>query len=203
MKFGETEVSVCYTEACLLQLYRDMFGKKYNPLLSEEELEKQHLSLQRIVYFAERPWGYGIYIGDYGFIWDRFGPFSSQLDYALRGFDKKIEDIKDFYKIDADVARNKLFVLNGRNYYQDKLEIIKTNCPEGYPLEKWLYFVTCMYYICETLCKRNYDSAANEFMYRTRGADKEILPLVYETCKKIENYNYSEYHKNNNLKIDI
>ena len=188
--------SLDYTEMCVLQIYRDWFGKKYNPEVAEEELIKQHESLQRIVYLFQIKDIY-ISIDDFGFCWLNGGPKSTEFEYGLTLLDKKEKAIIDFYEIDRDYVRENLFVYdNKKSRYEDILKIIKTSCPENFPLDKWIDIISCLNYLRNTQAIWDYKDLINQFVLRKYDEDKKIFKKAWEIKEELLNYKFAEYHKN-------
>lgn len=201
--------SLDYTEMCVLQIYRDLFGKKYNPEVDEEKLNKQHISLQRMVYLFLKQ---DICIDDFGFSWvdkgnstspnfEDSGPFSYGFEYALKELDKKVKAINNFYEIDGDYARENLFIYdNKKNRYEAILEIIKTSCPKGYSLHNWLDVVACLEFVPNTRAVGDFKEAKEEFVLRKSNIDDTILKKAWQIKEELTNYNLVNYHKNDENK---
>lgn len=184
-------------EICFLQMYKDMFGKNYNPQVDKEHLEKQHIAVQNITYLFQI---HRFYIQDYTFLWDKLydklGPFNSTLERALKKLDEKPNDIAKFYEeIDDETIKRATFTNDGALIYPDLMEIIKSNRPEGCSLCSWLEAITIMDYFKNKVGYVEYKDTAEVVMRNRPDINKDILPRAWFTEEALRAYNYEAYHK--------
>lgn len=86
-----------YGEKLMLTLYRELYGVNYIGNTVEkcaDGIVKEHLKAQKAAYLfslCEIP------LENYGYIWDRRGPFSLGVQELLLELDHKIEDVNKYY----------------------------------------------------------------------------------------------------------
>ncbi len=67
----------------LNEIYKEIYKEKFN----YDKLDHR-IKLQKAVYLLENM---GIYVGDYSFSWNKYGPYSIGLDYDAKKYCKEIE----------------------------------------------------------------------------------------------------------------
>ena len=82
-----------YDEHAILILYRRFYDIDY-PAKRENNTEA-HIMAQKMCYLMDRS---TIPVGDYGFFWDKYGPYSELLQNRLRHIDKDSNTVDEFYK---------------------------------------------------------------------------------------------------------
>ena len=88
-----------YSEKMFLALYKELYGKQYicdkKSKLAHDTIVAGHLQAQKAIYLFSQC---NILIGEYGFIWDKRGPFSSELQEFLKGLDSRPDEVKNYYE---------------------------------------------------------------------------------------------------------
>ena len=87
-----------YEEKRLLTLYRYMLRKEYDVEFRDvydNSMELlNHVEMQNAIYLAYNL----LWTEEYGFVWDKFGPKSPNLETNLNQLDKKNKQIIDYYE---------------------------------------------------------------------------------------------------------
>ena len=87
-----------YEEKRLLTLYRYMLRKEYdtgNRYVYENSIElKNHVEMQKAIYLAYQL----LWTDESGFVWDKYGPTSPNLEANLNILDKKNNQILSYYE---------------------------------------------------------------------------------------------------------
>lgn len=80
-----------FEERRLLFLYRAFYEEDYPAV---EVSQNAHVKAQKMYYLLGLG---GMNVGNHGFVWNQFGPFSDIVQETARKLDTKAEDIIDFY----------------------------------------------------------------------------------------------------------
>ena len=81
-----------YEQKEFLTLYRKFFGQEYPTNIQVNR--ETHIQAQMMGYILSQA---SIHIGDYGYLWDTYGPSSSGLQDDFNFLDNNIEKIVEFY----------------------------------------------------------------------------------------------------------
>ena len=82
-----------YDDHAILILYRRFYDIDY-PVKRENNTEA-HIMAQKMCYLMDRSI---IPVGDYGFFWGKYGPYSESLENRLRHIDNNFNAVDEFYK---------------------------------------------------------------------------------------------------------
>lgn len=94
-----------FQEQRFLVLYRKFYGSNY-PALTEDNTNA-HVKAQKMCYLLSLK---NVDVGKSGFVWDKYGPYSENIQNLVRELDKKGDEVRAFYERypDDDVS-NELF----------------------------------------------------------------------------------------------
>lgn len=84
--------NLIFEQKAFLTLYRRFFGQDY-PAAAQGNTDV-HVQAQKMGYLLSRA---SIFIGDYGYLWDTYGPCSAALQDDLRFLDSHPEKVTEFY----------------------------------------------------------------------------------------------------------
>ncbi len=82
-----------FDERRFLELYRRFYGDRY-PAVKDGN-QNAHVKGQKVVYLLMLK---QMYVGDYGFVWQRYGPCSDALQKLMRRLDRNPKPVKAFYE---------------------------------------------------------------------------------------------------------
>lgn len=81
-----------YDDHAILILYRRFYDMKYPAKTSQNT--DAHIMAQKMCYLMDRS---NIPVGNYGFFWDKYGPYSETLQNRLRHIDSNFNTVDMFY----------------------------------------------------------------------------------------------------------
>lgn len=84
-----------FNQKSILNLYQRFYGKRYQCGVTREEATQEHINVQKMCYLMKR---FGIPVGNFGYSWDTYGPFSPGLQVALHDLDMQNEDVEVYYE---------------------------------------------------------------------------------------------------------
>lgn len=93
------DIDLLYEEKRILALYRQMLRKEYNvdndkKYENNNELQN-HVEMQKAIYLAYKL----LWIEQYGFIFDTYGPKSNELELIIKKLENKKNEIKKYYSL--------------------------------------------------------------------------------------------------------
>lgn len=100
--------NLIYEQKAFLTLYRRFYGQDY-PAVAQGNTDV-HILAQKMGYLLSRV---SIFIGEYGYLWDTYGPCSAALQDDLRFLDSHPEKVTEFY--DEYPTDDRLFVPDGES----------------------------------------------------------------------------------------
>ena len=132
-----------YNERLVLFIYRYFIGSDYK---LDETLDSrdQHIIIHKIFFILQK---LGIDIGDYGFVWNLFGPYSVGLQYILKGLDNKKNNILQYYDQFSDETHKSLFDGSAMNVVQGLKEKLEMDSDRTINKQSWLELVGSLAYI--------------------------------------------------------
>lgn len=84
--------SLTYDQKLILLLYKRFYKKQY-PI--DNEMTQVHINAQKMCFLLQLK---GIDIGEFGYSWNHYGPFSPGLLAVLRSIDTNKELVNEYYK---------------------------------------------------------------------------------------------------------
>lgn len=95
----------------LLILYRKFYGRDYSAATTNNQ--NAHVMAQKMCYLLNLA---GVDTGDYGYVWDQFGPYSEMVQNLVRGLDEDSGKVKEFYdKYPEGTASDEVFFSDDPN----------------------------------------------------------------------------------------
>ncbi|MBD5479647.1 MAG: hypothetical protein HDR08_16400 [Lachnospiraceae bacterium] len=117
-----------FNQKSILDLYPKFYGKRYQCGLAGEEATQEHINVQKMCYLMKR---FGISVGNFGYSWDTYGPFSPGLQVALHDLDMRNEDVELFYE---ETEREQFYADNRIERLISVLHLAE----HGQDLERWM-----------------------------------------------------------------
>lgn len=103
--------SLSFEAKRLLVLYRKFYGKNYSAVKSNNQ--NAHVMAQKMCYLLGLV---GVDAGDYGYVWDQFGPYSEMVQNLVRQLDEDGDIVKEFYdKYPEGTASDEIFFSDDPN----------------------------------------------------------------------------------------
>jgi len=164
-----------YYERLVLFIYRYFIGSDYK-LDKDRNTRDQHIIIHKIFFILHK---LGIDIGDYGFVWNMFGPYSVGLQYILKELDDKQTDISHYYDQFSDETQNSLFNESALNTVQELKEKLQINSDRTISKQSWLELIGSLAYIGN-------DELPGESFQRI---NQELCSRKKQFCTNTENYN--------------
>lgn len=101
-------MKLSFNQKSILDLYLKFYGKRYRCGVAGEEATREHINVQKMCYLMKR---FGIPVGNFGYSWDTYGPFSPGLQVTLHDLDMRNDDVEVYYeetKGEQSSANNKI-----------------------------------------------------------------------------------------------
>lgn len=87
---GENRLGI--NERRFLEVYRRFYGEDYPPSVTNNQ--NAHVKGQKAVYLLMQK---HVHVGDYGFVWQEYGPCSDRLQDIMRKLDGMPNEVETFY----------------------------------------------------------------------------------------------------------
>lgn len=100
--------NLIFEQKAFLALYKRFYGQSYPAVIQGNT--DVHVQAQKMGYLLSLV---SIFIGDYGYLWDTYGPCSAALQDDLRFLDSHPEKVAEFY--DEYPSDDRLFVPDGES----------------------------------------------------------------------------------------
>ena len=84
--------NLSFQERRLLVLYRKFYGANYPAVNGDNQ--NAHVKAQKMCYLLSLV---GVGVGNYGFVWDQFGPYSEEIQTLVHGLDENGTKVQEFY----------------------------------------------------------------------------------------------------------
>lgn len=145
----------------------EVYQSVYNEPFTYGELEKR-MKMQKAVYLLENM---GVYVGDYGFVWSKYGPYSLGLD-------------SDAELCGNMLPRNVVFSKTAINAFKDIQSYIKQET--SYPCDKWMECIASIHYL-KNIFRIKEENLFDELVDRNPYLnDRAAFEHALEIVKKIE-----------------
>lgn len=128
-----------FDKRVILTLYKKFFGEDYpadGGQNSADRLKDVHIQAQKLCYLLKLR---GLNVGDFGYSWNHYGPFSPGLQAQLREMDRVGKEIREFYQnypgdqaifTDEDLAGS-LFMADDRARVEKLAEALEIPAHKG------------------------------------------------------------------------
>ena len=140
-------------------IYREVFDSEFHVADAD-----QRVMLQKTIYLLMKM---GVKCGDYYFYWDRFGPFSIDLCYDMRG---NIEEDSPEAVFDGNVANS---ILKLKQAFKER---------RVYSIQRWVEAIGSLEYLHDSM----YPSATDDELVKELSSRKEYLQNTEENRRAME-----------------
>ena len=169
-----------YKDKRILAAYQLFYGEKYGGIAGGENL-LLHLKAQKMVYFLSNA---GIYMGEYGFLWNTKGPYSSALQVDLKRYDHNSELVSKFYTEGKEIFDGKT-----KKEINHIKTIVLRQKPKDCEAVAWIELVGSLCFIWKAVMPYSSDEKIHEEAIKRNPELRSIVPDMtdaFETMRKVK-----------------